>query len=696
MLRLHLTVIFFLAWFCAGAQVSQIGIVRELNSHGRPIAGVGIELPSATDLQPTFSDQNGLFKLFFSKKKAGEIIYNLSIVKQDYEIVNIYELNDGWTLTPFDTLEIVIAKKGVIAEMRNQYYNLITQYQDQQYKNKIRTLKIELEKNQITASEYSKKIELLEKELRFVNSRLTEYADKFARINRDKMDSISACAFKMIEKGDIAGAIIIYENNKLLLQLKQKITQREESQQSINFLVPKLREEIHCRLMASGEENLAQIDTIYREIIHADSSNFRFLMDYTQFLTDLQHFQEALKWNKKSIPLARNRMETIEALENLGHIEFKLQDFESAETYLQAAVAEADKLKEENPEQYLKAISLPLNSLATLYLEKDQLLKAEEYYLKTLEVRAQICQTDSSFLADYAIALNNIGILYEKMYQINSDSSTSLKSMHYLKEAVIIRKNLANVFPTQYSYALANTYNNLASIFIDIGERDSALTYYLKAKTILEEILPQNPNMYSEYYVINLFNIGYLHSKMNNYEQAQYYYDSATDICDKYLIVNPELYQFHKSNLLNNKGVLLKKLKKFDDARVNYQEALTLRRLIQSSDNQYDYYIFESLYNLGSLEYSCKKFDSAVIYLKEAKEILQILSQNNPTIYEARYANLTTMIAYIYYLQKNKKNGKTYYKEAFSLYKKLDKMNPGKYDKVMREIKQESKALKHF
>lgn len=204
------------------AQVTQIGIVRELNSNGKTMSGVGITIPTASDVQPAYSDNNGVFLLIFSEKKVGDILHNIRISKPNYEVVNHQLLKDGWTLTEKDTLEIILAKSQLIAESRAKYYNIIDQYQIQQYNATISKLKKELEAEKITATEFSERADAAEIALQDAYDQIDFYADKLARINRDKMDSISRTAFQFLEKGDVEAAIEVYASQNLLEQLEKK------------------------------------------------------------------------------------------------------------------------------------------------------------------------------------------------------------------------------------------------------------------------------------------------------------------------------------------------------------------------------------------------------------------------------------------------------------------------------------------
>lgn len=66
------SLIFWSAIGNLSAQVIQIGMVREQNSGGKPIAGVQVNFQDAV---PTNSDDGGWFRLAFRGKKAGDVIF---------------------------------------------------------------------------------------------------------------------------------------------------------------------------------------------------------------------------------------------------------------------------------------------------------------------------------------------------------------------------------------------------------------------------------------------------------------------------------------------------------------------------------------------------------------------------------------------------------------------------------------------
>ena len=72
------------------------------------------------------------------------------------------------------------------------------------------------------SQEYDKRMKLLD-----------YYADKFARINKDELSAMERQAMALVEKGDIDGAIHIYEASGIVEQFSNKMAQRDSLQQSL-------------------------------------------------------------------------------------------------------------------------------------------------------------------------------------------------------------------------------------------------------------------------------------------------------------------------------------------------------------------------------------------------------------------------------------------------------------------------------
>lgn len=100
----------------------QSGMVLEHNSGKKPLAGVQIIFSGAL---PASSDQQGNFRLVFSGKKVGDLIFYKEITKKGYELVNEKELQI-LKIGNTENLgkDIILAKAGVLDAAKKQYYDI--------------------------------------------------------------------------------------------------------------------------------------------------------------------------------------------------------------------------------------------------------------------------------------------------------------------------------------------------------------------------------------------------------------------------------------------------------------------------------------------------------------------------------------------------------------------------------------------
>ena len=183
------------------AQLVQYGRVIEMNTGGKPLSGVSLTIPSAHDCQPTASDANGLFRLCFGEHKTGDVIVGLSAKKHGYEVVNHHITRDGYTLTDRDSLRIVMAPVGKIAEARARYYDLLETACISQYDSTRAYLHRQYALNSITKPELDYWMEEAEMELHTAYLSLDDYADRLARLNDDDPDAEAKVLYHQLMSG---------------------------------------------------------------------------------------------------------------------------------------------------------------------------------------------------------------------------------------------------------------------------------------------------------------------------------------------------------------------------------------------------------------------------------------------------------------------------------------------------------------
>ena len=185
MKKLYLALFVLLCNLTTFAQTVQYGRVVEINSKGKTLSNVAINIPSAPDCQPTASNNDGLFRLVFNEHQAGDVIHGIHIDKYGYELVNHHIVHEGWTLTEKDTLKIVMAPKGSIDEARSRYYSYLEEAYLSRFDSTANLLQEQFAQQIISEQEYKTFMEKAIFDLDAAFQNINDYADQLARFNQD-------------------------------------------------------------------------------------------------------------------------------------------------------------------------------------------------------------------------------------------------------------------------------------------------------------------------------------------------------------------------------------------------------------------------------------------------------------------------------------------------------------------------------
>ena len=112
--------IFLTGFQCVWAQTTQKGIVVEMSSNNKPVAGAEIKVAGAS---PTDSDQEGRFILNFTASLPGDPLMINDIYKKGFKIVN-YEKVANWNISSASELKIVLGRTEVISALKYMRLNL--------------------------------------------------------------------------------------------------------------------------------------------------------------------------------------------------------------------------------------------------------------------------------------------------------------------------------------------------------------------------------------------------------------------------------------------------------------------------------------------------------------------------------------------------------------------------------------------
>jgi len=527
-LRILVVIVCLLNIYTLSAQVRQVGKVVEINSNGKAISGASIEVISSDDVQPAVSDNNGVFILNFSKKKKGDIAYNLRVYKSGYEVVNSQVINSGVVLTDCDTLKIVLANPAKLAEARANYYQIFDNYHVGLYKKQADELKNKLQINELALGDYETRLVAAEKELQDVTSKISDYADRFARINKDDMDSVSRIAFAALDRGDVEGALSVYSTFNSYDRISQKIMQRDDANASIKALIPGMLDEIEVRRMVGGVENRHKIGEMYVKILEADSlGNVMIVHDAVRFFCDEVDVEKVMKYGRMAERNFGSHILQSYIFMYMGRMAAHVNDLENARIYLGKAIAVADEARALGiDDSYFDVmINYPMHELGVMYYENCEYDKSEQTIRKTLKIRKRLAEADEKFTGEYANSLSGLALILSDVAKYDS-------SLICINEAIEVESRILPNDPQKFAPMLAHFNSLKGRIYMNMGDYQSAKPSFVEALRIFDGYGILNYSVDS--YLYALYNLAKSECFLKETDEAINRCERLFDLCKKY------------------------------------------------------------------------------------------------------------------------------------------------------------------
>lgn len=200
-----------------------------------------------------------------------------------------------------------------------------------------------------------------------------------------------------------------------------------------------------------------------------------------------------------------NHSKYASALLNAGEFYFLIGDYSQAIAYNKQAMEIYDNL------QIIPKLLITLRNIGYMYCHVDDIVQAESYVRKALDLSANTFGTDDIHYAD---ALESAARIY------TSKQEWSL-ARDYLFEAEKIKKQKKALNSSDYPALLANisvTYSN-------DGKYAKSLEYDLKSYHLYQKIYPYG----HPHFTLTINNIGHTYYAMGQYKNAYSYYRQARD-----------------------------------------------------------------------------------------------------------------------------------------------------------------------
>lgn len=364
-------------------------------------------------------------------------------------------------------------------------------------------------------------------------------------------------AYRLFEAGNLEGAnnILNFAEIKNDYQRRKAIRKAEQKKDAQIFIREGRTKIDILTMMSSITTRFEEIEEIYDEITDIafeEQIEFNTVIDYVWFLYEQNKSKKALKIAEDIIHYNKC------SGEKLFLDEFAL--YNSI-----AVLCESLMLPTKAEEFYLKAIEIGelcskshsilnpnlaaiYSNIGVFYKEHGNIKKAKEYSLKALKI-SEIMATENhvSSNADLAEICNNIGAFY-------SEYDNAQKAEEYFLKAIAIRKMLANENPEKFNADLAESYNNVGVFYCNQRCVQNAEDYFFKAIAIREHLANENPKRFKPYLAKSYDNVGVLYCCQGKMLKSEAFFLKAIAIRERLADEIPEMFNLDFAESCNNVG----------------------------------------------------------------------------------------------------------------------------------------------
>ncbi len=301
----------------------------------------------------------------------------------------------------------------------------------------------------------------------------------------------------------------------------------------------------------------------------------------------------------------------------------------------------------------------------------------QRQYQKSLEIAQRLEHW-------YALEPDTSAVRRAKLYNLigldHSAQNDFLTAKKAYQEVLKIYRDLAGKDSDVYQLNLANSCNNLAILFFDIGSFKEAEKLYREALKIHRDLAEKSSDAYLPYLANSCNNLADLLCNTGSFKEAEELCREALKICSDLAEKNSDAYLPYLARSCNNLADLLCNTGFFKESEELYREALKVyRSLAEKNPDAYLPDLALSCSNLASLLQDVHSFKEAEKLHREALKIRRDLAEKNPDVYLPSLAISCNNLAYLLSDTGSSKEAEELYREALKICSDLAEKNSDAY-----------------
>jgi hypothetical protein len=633
-------------------QVTVRGIVTEQNSGNKPVPGVQIK---ALGSAPEASDNAGAFQLTFAVKKPGERIIVSEVAKAGYEIVN-KDVLGNWLIPadPQARTKIVMCPEGTLARNVLKYYDLSQAALTRGYHEKLQRLQAQRDSARIDARTFGEQAKILADQFANQQQRLEELAERFARENFDDCSTVHRQAFEAFSQGRIDEALRILESVNSAEEIAKARAQKERGQrmeresramqsQSDSVIRQNIDKLLFQGDLYAASNRFDEADSAYATAAQADTTYFKGVNTYAEFLIRQRHLDRAARWMPIVLAAARSESDTCATIDNLAWLDRLQYRYGQAEQRMEEALAIFRRLAKADPQNYRSEVAAVLTHLANTRLQMRKYQEAEDNAREALAIQRESMAADPNTGGVLvARSLRSLALIHSSMGQL-------AEAVAELSEALTIYRTQSNVNTRSNRVELASALNELGCTQMNAAQPDyqSAERFLIENLEICRELAAANPDAYREKYAIALANLGQAQSLLQHDEASETSWKEAIAIFRVLSRDNPLSYNHPLATFLEGLCLFYFNRRQYEQAERVGSEVLAIRReLVAANPEVFTYFFTATLHVLASIYWADTKRDTADALNAECLTLMRTLVVQDSATYLPGLANMLQLIAW--------------------------------------------------
>ena len=307
-----------------------------------------------------------------------------------------------------------------------------------------------------------------------------------------------------------------------------------------------------------------------------------------------------------------------------------------------------------------------LNLLGMLKKGCNDFTGAEAAYREALGIRRKLAETHpEAYLPDVAKSANNLAILFKKLRQF-------AEAEQLFREALGIRRKLVEEYPEVHLPSVALVANNLARLLNDFRQYEEAERLFREALDVRRRLAEAHPEAYLPKVALTANNLAILLTKLRQYAEAEQFFHEALDIQRNLAEAHPEAYLPYVAQTASGLANLLRDLRQFAEAEELYREALGIRRkLAEAHPEAYRPDVAQTANNLANLLGDLRQYAEAEALFREALDIRRKLAEAHPEAYLPDVAQTANNLAILLKNLRQYAEAEELYREALNIHRKL-------------------------